>query len=333
MNEDAIRKIAEKYGFDIEPQTILVSGGTAQLNRNSTDSAKPGITAAADVLRVFGGGRVLPFPEKAEPPVPVVLAVSYPSDYPPPPVEISEGVTIIDPEKFVAETVAELGQHVMAVNAGRNSAIGKYYLIGEKIQALRLCGVAAEIAGDNNVEPELKPLNIDPPDWNFKPNKAPEIKHFKNGLSDSEYTAFCAELGIDPNHDRRRLPANILKWLKRCDAMQKHTRWMREVFSPMAEEDRRRWLDETLPKVDAPLTEPIDWTRNANLPVACTRPLTRKEIKAIVERQGKRGGVFCRSCYRPMNFSVVNAGYDWHCASCETVWRYRYSDGVKAERE
>jgi hypothetical protein len=323
MNEDAIRKIAEKYSFNIGPQTISVSGGTAPSNRNGTDSAKPGI-AAADVLRVFGGARVLPVPEKTDLPVPAVLNVSYPGNYPSPPVEISEGVTVIDPQKFVAETVSELGCHVMAVNAGRNSTIGKYYLISEKIQALRSCGVVVEITGDNNVEFELKPLNIDPPDWDFKPKKPPEIKHFKIGLSDSEVKAFFAELGVDPNYGRRRLPANILKWLKKCDAIQERTRWMRKDFSQTTEEDRRRWLDEPLPKVGVPLTEPIDWTQNKNLPVAYARPLARKEIGAIVKRQGKRGGVFCRGCYRPMAFSVVNAGYDWHCASCGIVWRYRY---------
>jgi hypothetical protein len=230
----------------------------------------------------------------------------------------------------VAETVSELGQHVAAVNAGRNSTIGKYYLIDEKIQALRLCGVAVEMLGDV-AEPELKPLSIDPPDWDFKPKKASEIRHLKIGLTDSDVRALFAELGVDRNHDR--LPANILKWLKACDAIQKRIRWMPEAFSPMAEADRRRWLDEALPKVGVPLTEPIDWTRNANSRAAWTRPLTRKEIGAIVKRQGKRGGVFCRGCYRPMEFSVVNAGYDWHCAGCGTVWRYRYgAEAGKTEK-
>jgi hypothetical protein len=49
----------------------------------------------------------------------------------------------------------------------------------------------------------------------------------------------------------------------------------------------------------------------------------RAQIHPLKKLEGRRGGVFCRNCYRPMSVSIVNGGYDWHCGECAIVWRYR----------
>jgi hypothetical protein len=54
--------------------------------------------------------------------------------------------------------------------------------------------------------------------------------------------------------------------------------------------------------------------------VTRTRAVRIHPLKAV---EGKRGGVFCCNCYRPMSVSIVNGGYDWHCEKCAIVWRYR----------
>ena len=48
-----------------------------------------------------------------------------------------------------------------------------------------------------------------------------------------------------------------------------------------------------------------------------------ERIHPLKKLEGGRGGVFCRSCYRPMTVSIVNGGYDWSCEPCAIVWRYR----------
>ena len=49
----------------------------------------------------------------------------------------------------------------------------------------------------------------------------------------------------------------------------------------------------------------------------------RLRVHPLKALEGKRGGVFCRGCYRPMSVSIVNGGYDWSCEPCAMVWRYR----------
>jgi hypothetical protein len=176
----------------------------------------------------------------------LTLTIRYPDTFTTPPVKISQGVTITNVEIFVAKTISELESHVATVNAGGNSTLGKFYLVDEKIRDLRLCGVVVEIEGARLTEPELKPLNVDPPNWDFKPKKPPEVKHLKIGLTDAEVRKLFSELGISPD-DRTGLSESVLAWLKRCDEVQAHTRWMREVFSQMDEAERRQWLDEKVP--------------------------------------------------------------------------------------
>jgi hypothetical protein len=280
------------------------------------EPAKPKPITTVDVLRVFGGGRVLPFPEKERQPV-ATLAVHYADTYPSPPIPISEGVTVTDPKRFATKVVSELGRYVTAVNIERNTSIGKYYLIEEKIRALSLCGVTVEIKGVNDTEPELRPLKVSPPDPDFKPNKPPEFKRVQIGLSDSEVRDIFSGLGIDPD-SRAGLPDDILVWLKRCDAVQAETAKTRETLSQMTEPERWQFLG---------LSDgPINWTENENPPVAWAWTPTAGDLKTVKRLQGKKGGVFCRSCYCPMQISIVNSGYDWYCDGCGIVWRYRYRD-------
>lgn len=276
------------------------------------------------------------------------LVIEYPAAYPLPPLQIDQGVTIADIEKFVTKTVAELESHVAAVNAGRNSTIG--HLVDEKVRHLQLCGVRVDI--EIVVEPDLKPLHIDPPDWDFKPKKAPEIKHFKVGLSDAEVEELFASLGIsrgddlDPSQAAQiakawsrvaggvylsedRIESHIqglVEWLKKCAEIQARTKWMREVFVNMTEDERLQWLDGKVSS-GVRLTEPIDWTKNAKPPVTQTWRPTKKELESIREKVGKRGGVFCWRCYLPMQFATINGGYDWYCGHCGLVRHYRYDNG------
>src|SRR5262249_3439347 len=51
--------------------------------------------------------------------------------------------------------------------------------------------------------------------------------------------------------------------------------------------------------------------------------IKRDCVHPLMKLVGKRGGVFCRKCHRPMMVSIVNGGYDWNCEPCGIVWRYR----------
>jgi RNase P subunit RPR2 len=50
---------------------------------------------------------------------------------------------------------------------------------------------------------------------------------------------------------------------------------------------------------------------------------TPDDSRKAIASQGKRGGVFCRNCYRPMQVTIVAGGYNWACSDCAVVWRYR----------
>jgi len=300
-------------------------------------TARPlGITVT-NVLRIFGGGKVLPFPTRPT----AELVVNYPESYPPS-VELAEAVTIADVPKFAQATVDELQRFVAAANAGRNEVLSKFHLIAEKIEHLALCGVQVELDGIDYSEPEPRPVtekdlerwfpeSDEKATWqcvtcgrraafmiSWQCNRAEECDFIKRresqlpkepsfspsdfGLTDAEVRELFAEYGLDID-DRTGLPENILTWLKRCDEIQARTKAMRE--NP----EYCRQLAREYESPKAPVVLP--WTPSE-------REL--KKMKALC----KRGAVFCRGCYRRMQLSIVNGGFDWHCEDCKLVWRYHY---------
>jgi hypothetical protein len=285
------------------------------LQARQSRKAVKGVTPS-DVSRIFGGGKVLPFPPERT--LTARLSARYPDAYPLPPIRIVEGVTITDPERFVRATVAELERYVRAFNLGQNTPLGKSHLVAEKIEVLKLCGVMVEIEGADNQEPELRPLNIPPPDPDFEPKKPPEFKRAKVGLNSVEIEQLYAEYGI-PSFDRSVLRAalpGVAAWLDRCDEIQKQTKWMREEFARMGEPERRQFLGLS--------DEPIDWTTNTKPAGSWTWKPNAGDLKRIKSSEGRRGAVFCRGCFRSMRVGIVNGGYDWFCDGCGVVWRYRY---------
>ena len=246
----------------------------------------------ADVLRVFGGGRILSAHKNNR--RTVTLTVNYPDNYPLTPIQLTRAVSIIDIEKFVTTTVGELERHVVALNStGRPGWLGKAYLIDEWIDRLALCGVKAVIQGaSDDTELPLKPLKL-VSGVGVKSSQQPSVadpenpafERVKRGLTDAEITKFFEEIGI--SRDDRALT---------------------ESFSRQASTEDRQ---PTTAASKHLTTDPQDWAPTAH------------QISAIRSQQGKRGGVFCRRCYRPMQFSAINGGYDWYCSVCGVASRYR----------
>jgi len=177
----------------------------------------------------------------------------------------------------------------------------------------------------DRTDSDPKPINFNDPNWfrfrNYRrgegladTEKEEHPKH-ERGLSDSEIREFFKRLEIDPDN-RAGLPENILLWLKKWDEVIARNRQLTKTLSEMTELEQWQYLG--LPD------RPINWTHNANPAPAWTWIPTSKELKTIGSKVGKRGGVLCRSCYRAMEFSALNGGYDWHCGRCGIVWRFRY---------
>jgi hypothetical protein len=141
-----------------------------------------------------------------------------------------------------------------------------------------------------------------------------------------------ADIGL--NLDTGRVAAHVkelAEWHRKCAEIQSRTRWMREVFSRLTEEERRQCLDEKLPG-SISLTRPIDWTKNAGgrldpAPISASDEL--RITRAVKLTEGRRGGVFCRKCYRPMRLQIVDGGYDWQCGDCVVLWEFRHKGQVK----
>jgi hypothetical protein len=57
--------------------------------------------------------------------------------------------------------------------------------------------------------------------------------------------------------------------------------------------------------------------------VAKIKPSAKERAHPLKALEGKRGGVFCRSCHLPMPVSILDGGYDWSCKGCAITWRYR----------
>lgn len=273
-------------------------------------------TTKAEVLKIFGGKVVSEEAEKRRPAA--TVAVRYPDTYPSPPIRVVDGVTIADPQRFVSRTIAELERHVRAVNAGRSSYIGKYHLVDEKVRRLALCGVKVEIKDVDDTEAEFQPLKIDLPDEHLKLTKTPGVEHLKIARTESKVGELFAELGLTlVTDDRTGLDAEdpILLWLEKWDEILAGLRKLQETLAKITESERRKFFG---------VAESLDWTKNATEVGTSTRPLSARELKTVRSLQGKRGGVLCRNCYRPMKFSAVNGGYDWHCDPCGLAWRSRY---------
>lgn len=60
------------------------------------------------------------------------------------PVSVNRWITILDPAKFVAATLADLASYVSAKNQGHHYSWIEG-ILDEKIEQLRFCGVEAEI--------------------------------------------------------------------------------------------------------------------------------------------------------------------------------------------
>jgi len=71
------------------------------------------------------------------------LLVTRQSPMPTGPITLNGWTTIIDPEKFTEATLSDIASYVAAQNKGRDHWASD--LIEEKIQALSICGVTAEI--------------------------------------------------------------------------------------------------------------------------------------------------------------------------------------------
>jgi hypothetical protein len=82
-----------------------------------------------------------PIIRKTEPRVTLVVTRLVPA--PTCSVNLNNWTTIIDPGKFVENTLSSLASYVAARNTGRKHWISN--LLDEEIEALRVCGVEAEI--------------------------------------------------------------------------------------------------------------------------------------------------------------------------------------------
>src|SRR5262245_26754763 len=121
------------------PANAELSVGPTFTTKITTHSEERAVTAVTTGEKTLPDQR--PIIRKTEPWVTLVVTRLVPA--PTCSVNLNNWTTIIDPGKFVENTLSSLASYVAARNTGRKHWISN--LLDEKIEALRACGVEAEI--------------------------------------------------------------------------------------------------------------------------------------------------------------------------------------------